>query len=277
LLPEHAIEKLRAYIDLQAAPRALSDIRKDFKKSDAWSAAATIQAVEGALSARAAFRWPSGKTYKVWRIEPQAFVTERLLKAAGEVALAEPALLRRATAGKLANSKQAQEVFRKLVAEGALRRLPRVQGRGFVYAPSTGSHAYLASSAGDLGKFFERFRQAGATNAEILAFMATSLGEAAPAVVPSTAPQPRQLADELYRKLRELTRGEMIPLTVHRLRAEFLTVPKADFDRAALELAEKQRVYLTTHDHGWALPQEEREQLVNDGGGNLYVAIALRD
>jgi hypothetical protein len=67
------------------------------------------------------------------------------------------------------------------------------------------------------------------------------------------------------------------PVSLPQVRAAFPLTEKAEFDRAVLALADEQKVYLTQHDHGWAMPEAERDLLVHDGGTRLYVAITLRD
>jgi len=65
------------------------------------------------------------------------------------------------------------------------------------------------------------------------------------------------------------------PVAPAMVRAE-AGLPKAEFDRACLELAAEGSVYMAPHDHAGRLPESEREALVSDGKGNYYCSFSLR-
>ena len=96
------------------------------------------------------------------------------------------------------------------------------------------------------------------------------------AVVLAYTLPPADLSLQLLDAVKQLQVAPGVPVPVRDLRAR-VAAPKPDFDRAALALADRQQVYLTTHDHGWALPAAEQDILIHDGGNKLYVAVTLRD
>ena len=65
------------------------------------------------------------------------------------------------------------------------------------------------------------------------------------------------------------------PVAVSLLRSES-GLPKAAFDRAAVELMREGQVYMAPHDHALRLPESERDVLVSDGKGNYFVSFSLR-
>ncbi len=74
-----------------------------------------------------------------------------------------------------------------------------------------------------------------------------------------------------------------VPIDLTSLRKKFPQLSKAGFDRAILRLADERLIYLTTHDHGPALPASRQADLVSDpktkghGRPSLYVAAQLRN
>lgn len=172
---------------------------------------------------------------------------------------------------------EAKQVVRKALADGAVRKWPQSRYwhqdedqavREFVFArlreaplPASSEAPPFASS-----KTMAKVLKALLASKEIvLAYMLPGAQTAAPSS-----------ASELLAAVQKLQRGPGVPVSVQELRAA-APMAKGDFDRAALELADRQLVYLTTHDHGWALPEADREVLIHDGGKKLYVAVTLRD
>lgn len=83
-------------------------------------------------------------------------------------------------------------------------------------------------------------------------------------------------ADSLLASIRRMQISHGVPVSLPRVRAAFPGTEKAEFDRAVLALADQQQVYLTRHDHGWAMPEADRALLVHDGGSRLYAAVTVR-
>ena len=65
------------------------------------------------------------------------------------------------------------------------------------------------------------------------------------------------------------------PVAPAMVRAE-AGLPKAEFDRACLELLREGVIYMAEHDHAGRLTDAERSELVTDGKGNYYCSFSLR-
>lgn len=75
-----------------------------------------------------------------------------------------------------------------------------------------------------------------------------------------------------------------VPVTLTSLRERFPNLTKEQFDKQVLDAADAGRLYLTTHDHGPALPEAQRAELVHDpntkdahGRPAYYVAATVRN
>lgn len=75
-----------------------------------------------------------------------------------------------------------------------------------------------------------------------------------------------------------------VPVSIPKLRESLPKLSKAEFDAAVLAMADRGEVELTTHDHGPALSEAERERLVHDpntkddrGRPAYYVAATRRE
>lgn len=66
-----------------------------------------------------------------------------------------------------------------------------------------------------------------------------------------------------------------VPVTLRALRERLPKIDRQTFDKAVTQLADEGRIYLVEHDHGWALPESERGDLLQ-AGGKLYVGAKLR-
>jgi len=119
-------------------------------------------------------------------------------------------------------------------------------------------------------------RENGLTRDDLRLYLSVGDGSSATAsVAPPTAVA--NLTEGLLAAVRRMQVSPGAPVSLPQVRAAFPGTEKAEFDRAVLALADQQQVYLTQHDHGWAMPEAERGLLVHDGGTRLYVAITLRD
>lgn len=104
---------------------------------------------------------------------------------------------------------------------------------------------------------------------------ATTLPRVPPPPPPASAPAAEE---QILSALRELVdqrgRGSLIP--VARVRARVKQLTKGEFDRAANNLSNADRIIMHHHDSPMALPENERAELVVDPYGTYYVGMALR-
>jgi len=160
------------------------------------------------------------------------------------------------------SEKIVQAAVRRLVADGQLQTWPaigrernRLGATGVQQAYKKALHAFVAAK-----------------------LKAAGIREDMPAL--EQAP-PAAVADLRQRILACLSTVEPVaglPVSARKLRQHesLRDVPKADFDRAVLELRDARRVSLHPHGDAWNLPSGEREQLVADPSGNHYVAVSIR-
>ncbi len=194
----------------------------------------------------------------------QAAARDKLLEIGAEKALTRGELAKEAARGfrRCVSVKQTEELIPGLAREGALTKAVAVAGRRTLFYRAGTFKPLLRAlldRVKDLG--FDR----DPSHQTLLA-----------AVEGAPAPPAPDLPARILQSLREFEEAPGVPVTVRRLRAALPGIPKTDFDRAVLSLADEQQVYLIRHDHGWALPEAERDQLVYDGGEKLYVGVQLR-
>lgn len=191
-----------------------------------------------------------------------AAAREKVLEIASERALPNDGLAREAARAfrRCYSAEKIKKLIAALTREGLLRKAVKVIGQSTLY--------YRAGVVEPLvSAFRERLERLGFPAEQIDRAFKPSLDQR-----PTEAELPARLLDRLH----GLEEQPGVPVTVHRLRTAFPGVAKADFDRAVLALADQGQVFLIQHDHGWALPEAEREALVHDGGTKLYVGLKLR-
>jgi hypothetical protein len=191
-----------------------------------------------------------------------AAARKKVLEIASRQALPKGLLAKEAARSfrRCYSSNKIEKLVAALAREGRLRKAVAVIGPSTLYYPD-GAIEPLVSA------FYERLKKLGFDENEIRDARERVIGG---------RPDVAELAARILDQLRRLEEGPGVPVNVRRLRAAFPGVPKADFDRAVLSLAGRNQILLIEHDHGWALPEHEREILVYDGGTKLYVGVKLR-
>jgi hypothetical protein len=203
------------------------------------------------------FAWTREALEAVFR----AAARENLLEIASISALPKNRLAKEAARSfrRCYGAKKIEKLVSALEREGLLRKVRAVVGPGTLFY-----------RAGDPRPLVWAFRE----RLEKLGFSRPHIDEALGPV--AKKPDAGDLPGRLLERIRALEEAPGVPVTVHSLRAAFPGIPKFDFDRAVLALADQGQVFLIQHDHGWALPEAEREALVHDGGTKLYVGVKLR-
>lgn len=265
-----AVQAIRGLLEDEPAPRSLKQIQKELRRKHRWTEAQTVEAMREAIASGAAHSWPQYQNSpRYWHCNAERFLRDRMLEIAAETALTKKDLVSKAARVAHHSRAQAELMHKALVTEGELKRRRSLVGRSTLSYRSGAPQALLAALVQALREKLPRF---GFNESDLVRVL--SAGSE-----PGETPAARiaDLPKQILERLRQLQTEPATPVTVHRLRAAFPGVSKTDFDKAALALAEQRCVYLTTHDHGWALPESEREHLVYGGDRNLYVAITLRE
>lgn len=252
-VPQPPVDDIVAYLAAAAAPVAIKKIPKSLRPTQAL--------LDDAVRAGRAWAWPKLRgAVRYWHSDPDAAIRNEALAAVAERAMTKAELVK--TVARRAHScgtKAADTAVKALIREGALAAAKTVGPTALLYDPRRAQALAEAS----LAIVRERLRK---------------LDIDAACVAPAAVLQPAApLADQILEAVARLQPGPMIPVTAPALRAALPAVSKAEFDACVLSLADGQKLFLTLHDHGWALPETEREQLVWDGGTKLYVAVTPRD
>lgn len=265
-----AVQAVRDLLRSEPAPRTLKQVQKELHRKHSWTEAQIVEAMREAVASGVAHSWPQyQKSPRYWHCNAEQFLRDRMLEIAAEIALTKKDLVPKAARAAHHSRAQAELMHKTLVTEGELKRARALVGQSTLFYRSGAPQAILAALVQALR---EKLRRFGLNESDLVQVLSSRPD-------PWEAPAERvaDLSKHILEMLRQLQSGPAMPVTVHRLRAAFPGVSKTDFDQAALALAEQRCVYLTTHDHGWALPESEREHLVYGGDRNLYVAITLRE
>lgn len=237
-------------------PVTRSKLLKELRARERWTERQAAAHLAEAVEAGAAVEWPKFHGPRYWRRAPASLVREEILAIAASEALAKDKLIRAAVRrAHHPGAKLAESALRDLLKEGLLYR-QKLLGPA-LYFRSDHPETFAEASFQAVREGLRRFGISEPTER-------------------TAAPRPTPDGAVLAGIVR-LQPSPGVPVTVASLRAAIGGLSKAAFDSAVLALADQQRIYLTTHDHGWALPEADREQLVWDGGQKLYVAVTLRD
>jgi len=218
-------------------------------------------ALTGLVREGAIHTWPSYRNAaRYWHFNPDDYIRDRILEIASEAALSKKELVTRsARAAHRCPQTRVEKNLMELVRSGAMR-VGKPLGTSLYYR--SGSTKALVTAA--LNVLTERLLRLGVPQGEI------------PQAQQHAMRRAPDLSTRILDTLCELEPSPGAPVTARALRARLQDVEKMEFDRAVIGLAESQRVYVTRHDHGWALSEQDRQQLIHDGGANLYVAVARR-
>lgn len=166
-----------------------------------------------------------------------AAAREKVLEIASERALPKDGLAREAARNfrRCYSAAKIEKLIAALTRDGLLRKAVKVIGQSTLYY-RTGVVEPLVRA------FRERLERLGFPAEEIDRAFKPTLGQH-----PAQAELPAYLLDQL----RALEEQPGVPVTVHRLRAAFPGVSKADFDRAVLSLADRGQVFLLQRRGRW--------------------------
>ncbi len=253
-------DTIAGYLKDATAPVTLKKLQKDWCSRHRWSPSQFADLLAEAVQQGAVYAWPRYRnSARYWYRDPATVVRDQVLAVAGEVARSKQELVAQVVRRSYnCGRKPVEQSIGELLKSGGLRSAKPI-GSTALYYPA-GSPAALV--AGCVAVLTERLRKLG-------------IDEPVNLSVAPTSAEP--VPEDLLGTIRRLQSSPGVPVTVQSLRAALPWLTKQGLDHAVLSLADQQKLYLTTHDHGWALSETEREQLVWDEGQKLYVAVTLRD
>jgi hypothetical protein len=223
--------------------------------------------LDTATSQGTVFRWPDyRRSQYFWSQSPDHAAQQIVLAIAAEEALTRTKLIEQACKRVPGFSQKAmQRIVMNLVASDELQPVPAFTA-GKLLIRFGSAAAYVAAAR----KFIkEKFRKAG--------FDPIQFFEPADVEGSSRAPAPAlNAAAQILEAMRSLEPVSGVPVSAQRLRGHLSGVSKCDFDRAALELRNREQVFLSPHISPHGLPHQERDLLIDGGDGTYYVAIAIR-
>jgi|ERR1051326_8327151 hypothetical protein len=219
---------------------------------------------------RTAYAWPKFRSVvRYWHQEPNSYVQVRILEVASSAALPKDELVKRvAKIGQGCGKTLVRDNVAALVREEKIVKA-RTVGQSQLFYAADATEALIRSS---LELLKSRLLESGVSEENLRRI---NLGAESPACVSAPAAYVGT-GTRILEALRDLQSSPGAAVTARALRARLIGVDKAEFDRAVIQLAEEQRVYVVRHDHGWGLPEAERGDLIHDGGTNLYVAVGTR-
>lgn len=236
-------------------PVAGKKLKDDLRARERWKPKEVTAFLKQAVAEGAVYAWPKSR---FWARNPADVARSAALDLSAEAAMPKKELIAQTGARSFGSGKAATGAVAALLGSGALKKAKLVGKTELIYRAGD-LRGLVTASYGALAR---ELRKLGLVEAP----------EVTPPVEPGAA-----LADRILEAVKRLQPGPAVPVTVQALRSAMPGVGKTEFDRAVIQLADRLVVYLTSHDHGWALAEAEREQLVFDGGQKLYVAVTLRD
>jgi hypothetical protein len=273
----NALTAVREALRSSPAPLNINALQQTMKTRHRLTNDDVTSALTELVQNQQAYSWPAFRRVpRYWYCDAEGYIRDRILEIASEVALCKPQLETRAA--KKTHRCSKNRVGKSLAGLVSEREVVKAKAAGQVLYFKAGASKALI--AGSLDILRQSLMRAGITDQEIRiagfgpGAETTPLAQAGQleSKIQSTA----SLAGRILVALREIEPAPGAPVTANALRARVPDAGKAEFDRAVMQLAEQQQVYVTRHDHGWALPESDRQQLIHDGGTNLYVAVATR-
>jgi hypothetical protein len=266
--PVDAIRRVVALLETAPKPLTFRKLKQEVRLEDA----ALKSALDAAASQRAVFRWPDyRRSQYFWYQSPDNAAQQAVLAIATDEALSQNKLVERACKRIPGFSRKAmRRIVMNLIAGHELQQVPAFT-TGKLLVRSGSSAAYADSAR----KFIEeKFRKAGFSPNQLLTGIVVSASPPTPTPAPDTAAH--DIAAQILEAMQALEPVVGVPVSAQRLRNHLRGLNKRDFDAAALELRNQQRVFLSPHDSPHRLPQQERDLLIDGGDGSYYVAIAIR-
>jgi len=255
------VQRIVEILKSAAKPMTFIQMKKATRLGDAGLKAA----LESGISEGAAFRWPDrGKSHYFWSHSADHAAQQAVLAIASEEALSRTKLIARARKQIPGfPEKSMQRIVMNLAADRQLQPVPAfTAGKLLIRSGTTAPYAAAAR------KFIEeKFRKAGFDPALVFA-PAAGVRPAPPGAVDAAA--------QILEAIRSLEPVAGVPVSAERLRRHLPRLEKHDFDTAALELRDKERVFLSPHNNPLTLSEQERDLLIKGAGETYYVAIAIR-
>jgi hypothetical protein len=261
--PKETTDRVIALVESALKPLTYNQLKKKTRLRDA--------EMKGALDAGvkrgAVFRWPDyRRSQYFWSQSPNQVAQQAVLAVASEEAFSQAVLIEKAGKRVPGFSHDAlRRIVMDLVGSHELQQVPAFTTGKLLVRPGNAA-AYAAAAR----KFIAaKFRKAGLDPPPFLLQGSSQAGQATPTPSLNSAAQ-------VLDAIRSLEPVTGVPVSAQRLRNHLPDLSKRNFDSAALELRNKEEVFLSLHHDPHSLSQQEQDLLIDGGDGSFYVAIAIR-
>jgi hypothetical protein len=218
--------------------------------------------LEAALEASEVYRWPDYRaSQNFWHVPVEQSAREVILTIAEKQALSKSALSK-AAAKKLpgVSEKRVEAIVAELLAAKSLQNVSAFASSSKLVIKTGVSGAYFNAARA----FVERKVQlAGFDPADFFGTEAPKTGTV-------------DVAAQILEAVRVLEPVQGVPVSTLRLRNHLPQLTKGEFDLAALELRNREQVFLSLHADPNNISQEDKNTLIDGQDGTYYVAIAIR-
>jgi len=208
------------------------------------------------------FAWPKSR---FWLRDPRAVAADAAVEIASSAPLSEKDLLKALKPKSFGFSgPPAKALIRALILERQLFEDPPWGKNRKLTSTPPDPEPYRPALDAEIRPILEKYAALGITpQALVTELCNTQLASPVPLLAALERIEPRK--------------GLVVAISKLRHDPELQNIPKADFDRAAMELFAQRHVYLHDHSAPHTLSAAERDELIDDGKGNYYVGIAWRE
>jgi hypothetical protein len=226
-------------LQLQPEPVSFAKLKQAFVSKKTGVTEADLRS---ALSSPGIFPWPKNS---YWSVDPVTQLNAAILDLCSRQACKKTQIKIKGWVAK-----DIAVAIERLASERKLLKYPPLSGAIPLWASADAPQAYWAYVEEFVG---EKLKKAGIAQ--------VTLEENIWELLPSLEPAPD------------------VPVSTARVRRalNLIAADKARFDKAALNLRDQRRVYLSQHDHPFGLSEEDRNWLVDGKDGRYYVAISRRE
>ncbi len=256
---ETAIDRADAPLTGAAAIKALPAGKKP-KKEQAEACLSEL------IAAGRIHPWP-GK--KLWKVDPELFARQEVLRALSVGPLTETEIKNKIPGSAKSLVKTALAV---LVKKGTVMPHPRLRTRKPFGLGPPDAIDYLPA---EIEAVFEKLRKLGFKADELQRALRRYAG-GPDAEVGAGPPGRESILAAMARLNRQVSRGALVYLAELRAALTREFSDKDAFDRAILELAREGKVQLQSHAWPGRLSDQEKNALVPNGRGGFFDAIGLR-
>ena len=273
-----------------AKPLSVKEATKNIPKLYALDEKGVVALLKELVNEGQISYWPISRKPSYWHRDLVSYANERLMgllnKPGSRAQLRD--LLAKELFGypKSKVDKLVGQLVSKLASEGKIFVHPRggkVRSTKYSLSPPDPT-LYMTPAKNELVKVIKKLEKAGLSARDVYEALGTMVlsGKAREPIAqtaPSSQPQQkRDLGREILSVIPQVEprAHEQALVYIPQIR-EAITASKEEFDRAILDLAKNERIFLHRHVHPGELSQDELSKMVKDSYGYVYMGVVLRE